>query len=88
MTGKDFNVASGEDYETQGASNYRTWAKDMEMCLLRNRCWTVVTSSVPEDESQREEWETKDNWARGEIHLCCEADVQDIIIDSEHAYDS
>lgn len=64
----------------------RTWAKDMEMCLLRNQCWTVVTPPVPPEPN--DVWLLRDNWARGEIHLCCEAEVQDVIIDSKHAHDS
>jgi len=59
----------------------------MEMCLLCNKYWDVVTSVVPAEAARPEEWKTKDNWARDEIHLCCEADIQDIIIDSEHAYE-
>lgn len=30
-------------------------------------------------------WTIRDNWARGEIHLCCEVEVQYIILDSQHA---
>jgi len=86
MAEKDFTSLVGKITKLKGPSNYRTWAKDMEMCLLRNRCWDLVTAAVPEERTN--EWKMKDNWARGEIHLCCEADVQDIIIDSEHAHDS
>lgn len=68
--------------------NYRTWAKDMEVCLIRNACWTVVTSAVPAEEDRNEAWLVKAYWARGEIHLSCEADIQDIILDSKHAPDS
>jgi len=59
----------------------------MEMCQLQNRCRTVVTGTVPDEAGQTGEWKTKDNWARGEVHLCCEADVQGIITDSEHAHE-
>lgn len=58
------------------------------MCLLRNQCWTVVTTAVPAVADQTDLWKIKDNWARGEIHLCCDSEVQDIILDSEHAHDS
>ena len=84
----DFTSLVSNITKLKGPSNYRTWAKDMEMCLLRNRCWEIVTSALPEGEARTNEWKRKDNWARGEIHLCCEADVQDIIIDSEDAYES
>lgn len=60
----------------------------MEMCFLRNQCWTLVSSPVPTDADQNVTWVTQDNWARGEIHLCYEPEVQEVIISSEHAYDS
>jgi len=88
MADKNFTSLVGKITKLKGGSNYRTWAKDMEMCLLRDKCWDVVTSVLPAEQARTEEWKTKDNWARGEIHLCCEADVQDIIIDSEHAHES
>jgi len=88
MADKDFTSLVGKITKLKGGSNYHIWAKDIEMCLLCNKCWDVVTSALPAEQARTEEWKTKDNWARGEIHLCCEADVQDIIIDSEHAYKS
>ena len=30
----------------------RRWAKDMEICLLRNRFWSAVTSPIPPDAEQ------------------------------------
>ena len=60
----------------------------MEMCLLRNMCWTIATSPLPADAEQSELWLLQDNWARGEIHLCCESDVQDLILTSSHACES
>ena len=81
-----FTSLVGKITKLKGAQNYRTWAKDIELCLLRNRCWEVVSSAIPE--APDDSWQVKDNWARGEIHLCCEAEVQDIIIDSKHAHDS
>ena len=88
MADKDFTSLVGKITKLKGGANYCTWTKDMEICLLRNRCWTVVTSPLPPEPDQTEEWKTKDNWLRGEIQLCCEADVQDIIIDSDHACNS
>jgi len=35
---RDFTSLVGKITKLKGASNYRTWAKDMEMCLLRNYC--------------------------------------------------
>lgn len=58
------------------------------MCFLRNQCWTVVNSPVPPEVDQNVSWVAKDNPDRGEIHLCCEADVQEVIITSEHTHDS
>ena len=58
------------------------------MCLLRNHCWTIVTSPVPAPADQTDDWKLKDNWARGEIRPSCEADAQEIILDSKHACDS
>ena len=58
------------------------------MCLLRNQCWSIVTTAVPPKEAQTDLWKTTDDWARGEIHLCCDAEVQDIILHSVHAHDS
>jgi len=88
MTNKDFTSLVGKITKLKEGSNYRIWAKNMEMCLLRNKCWDMVTSALPAEQARTEEWKTKDNWARGEMHLYCEADVQDIIIDSEHAHES
>ena len=82
----NFTSLVGKITKLKGNQNYRTWAKDIELCLLRNRCWEVVFSPVPE--APDDSWQAKDNWARGGIHLCCEAEVQDIIIDSIHAHDS
>jgi len=75
MADKNFTSLVGKITKLKGGSNYQIRAKDMEMYLLRNRCWHVVTSAAPAEGAQTEEWKTKDNWARGEIHLCCEADV-------------
>ena len=88
MADKDFTSLVRKITKLKGGSNYRTWAKDMKMYLLRNKCWDMVTSVLPAEGARTDEWKTKDNWARGEIHLCCEADVQDIINDSEHAHES
>ena len=88
MADKDFISLVGKITKLKKGSNYWTWAKDMEMYLLCNKCWDVVTSALPAEGARTDEWKTKDNWARGEIHLYCEADVQDIIINSEHAHES
>jgi len=88
MAERGFTSLVGKITKLKVGSNYWTWAKDMEICLLRNKCWDVVTSAMPTEETRTEESKTKDNWARGEIHLCCKADVQDNIIDSEHAHDA
>lgn len=88
MPEPSFTSLVGKITKLQGSANYRTWAKDIEMCLLRNQCWSIVTTAVPEVAEQTDLWKIKDNWARGEIHLCCDSEVQDIILDSEHAHDS
>jgi len=49
MADKDFTFLIGKVIRLKGPSNYRTRAKDMEMCILWNECWTMVTSSVPEN---------------------------------------
>lgn len=88
MAEPGFTSLVGKITKLKGVLNYRTWTKDMEMCFLRNQWWTVVSSPVPAAADQNVTWVTRDNWARGEIHLCCEAEVQEVIISSEHAYDS
>lgn len=59
-----------------GSSNYRTWAKDME---LSSFVW--VAGMWPSLNPQRTpEWKANNNWARSEIHLWCNPDQQDHII--------
>ncbi|RPB23957.1 hypothetical protein L211DRAFT_197828 [Terfezia boudieri ATCC MYA-4762] len=72
-----------------GASNYRTWAKDMEMILLRvPGAWKVTTEDPPEEEELTPDWHQKNDFARSEIHLACSPERQELIIDSETAYES
>ena len=47
MADRDFTSLVGKITKLKGASNYRTWVKDMEMYLLRNHCWSIVTTPLP-----------------------------------------
>lgn len=66
-----FTSLVGKITKLKGTSSYRTWSKDMEVCLLKNQCWSVVINPIPEAPSIL--WTITNNWARGEIHLPCEA---------------
>ena len=88
MADTDFKSLVGKITNLEGGSNYGICVNDMHMCGLQNSCWNIVTSPLPAAELQTADWKTKDNWASEEIHLCCEADIQNVMIDSEHAYQS
>lgn len=63
-----------------GASNYRTWAKDMELILVRMGCWGVTILEPPPPDERTPEWKANNNWARSKMHLWCNSDQQDHII--------
>lgn len=81
-------VAKPHVIKLSGASNYRTWSKDLEMVLIRMGCWEVTTEALPAAANRDDEWKKKNNWARSEIHLGCNPDQQELILDSETAFDS
>ena len=71
-----------------GASNYRRWARDMEMILVRMDAWHLVSHPPPPALERDAAWTRKNDWARSEIHLSCSPEQQDLIEDSTTAYDS
>ena len=81
-------VSKPTPVKLEGASNYRSWAKDMEMVMLRMKAWTLVTREPPAVDARDDAWLEKDIWARSEIHLWCSPDQQDLIHDSTTAYES
>ena len=70
------------------ARNYRSWAKDMEMVMLRMKAWNLVTQEPPAEEDRTDLWLEKDIWARSEIHLWCSPDQQDLIHNTTTTYES
>ena len=72
----------------EGTKNYRTWAKDMEILMLRMKAWTLVTQEPPAKADRDEAWLEMDVWAQSEIHLWCSPNQQDLIHDSCTAYES
>ena len=82
------NASKASPNKLTGAGNCRTWAKDMELILVRMGCWEVAINEPPPEADRAAEWTANNNWARSEIHLWCSPDQQDYIIDSELAYDS
>ncbi|MCW2783452.1 MAG: RNA-dependent polymerase [Marmoricola sp.] len=81
-------VAKPHLIKLTGEANYRTWAKDIEMVLIRMGCWEVTTEALPVVANRTGDWKKKDNWARSEIHLACSPDQQELILDSETAHAS
>ena len=81
-------VSKPTPVKLEGASNYRSWAKDMEMVMLRMKASTLVTREPPAVDDRDDAWLEKDIWARSEIHLWCSPDQQDLIHDSTTAYES
>ena len=71
-----------------GASNYRRWAKNMEMVLLRMKAWELTTQPLPPEAERTEAWKRKNNLARSDIHLNCTPEQQDLIEDATTTYDS
>jgi len=46
-------VSKPTPVKLEGAKNYRSWAKDMEMVMLRMKAWELVTQEPPV-EAQRD----------------------------------
>jgi len=70
------------------AKNYRSWAKDIEMVMLRMEAWDLVIQEPPAEAQRDEAWKEKNIWARSEIHLWCSPDQQDLIYNTTTAYES
>ncbi|MCU1500499.1 MAG: uncharacterized protein JWM47_4452, partial [Acidimicrobiales bacterium] len=89
MADRDLATLAGKSNITKltGSDNYRTWAKDIEMVLLRMNCWEVTSEEPPEEENRTATWIKKNNWARSEIHLACTPEQQEIILDATTAYE-
>lgn len=81
-------VSKPSPTKLSGMANYRTWSKDLEMILIRMGCWEVTTDEPPDKEVRTRKWKRLNNWARSEIHLTCQPDQQELIHDSETAYES
>ena len=81
-------VSKPTPVKLEGASNYRSWAKDMEMVMLRMKAWTLVTREPPAVDDRDDAWLEKDIWARSEIHLWCSPHQQDLIHDTTTTYES
>ena len=81
-------VSKPTPVKLDGARNYRSWAKGMEMVILRVKAWTLVTQEPPAVADRTEAWLEKDIWARSEIHLWSSPDQQDLIHDTTTAYES
>ena len=82
------NASKTSPNKLTGSSNYRTWAKDMELILVCIGCWEVTMNKPPALAARTSEWINNNNWARSEIHLWYSPEQQDHIIDSDLAYDS
>lgn len=81
-------VSKPTPVKLEGAKNYRSWAKDMEMVMLRMKAWHQVTHEPPAVAARDDAWLERDIWARSEIHLWCSPDQQDLIHDTSTAYES
>ena len=82
------NASKASPTKLTGTGNYRTWAKDLELILVRMGCWEVTKNPPPPEAERTVEWTANNNWARSEIHLWCSPEQQQYIIDSELAFDS
>ena len=82
------NASKASPTKLTGTRNYRTWAKDLELILVRMGCWEVTKNPPPPEAERTVEWTANNNWARSEIHLWCSPEQQQYIIDSELAFDS
>lgn len=63
------NASKASTNKLTGAGNYWTWAKDMELILVRIGCWDVTIKEPPPEAERDAEWTANNNWARSEIHL-------------------
>ena len=92
MASDTTNMASLVPWHTlpklDGASNYRRWARDMEMILVRMDAWHLVSQPSLHAPERDAAWTWKNNWARSEIHFGCSPEQQDVIEDSTTGYDS
>ena len=82
------NASKASPTKLTGTGNYRTWAKDLELILVRMGCWEVTKNPPPPEAERTANWTANNNWARSEIHLWCSPEQQQYIIDSELAFDS
>lgn len=82
------NASKASPNKLTGSNNYRMWAKDMELILVRMGCWEVTINKPPAPAARTSEWINNNNWARSEIHLWCSPKQQDHIIDSDLGCDS
>ena len=81
-------VSKPTPVKLEGAKNYRSWAKDMEMVMLRMKAWHQVTNEPPPEANRDDAWLERDVWARSEIDLWCSPDQQDLIHDTTTAYEN
>jgi len=49
-------VSKPTPVKLEGAKNYRSWAKDMEMVMLRMKAWDLVTQEPPAEAQRDEAW--------------------------------
>jgi len=52
-------VSKPTPVKLEGAKNYRSWAKDMEMVMLRMKVWDLVTQEPPAEVQRDEAWKEK-----------------------------
>ena len=61
--------------EKLNGENYEIWKYKMELLLIKDKLWSVVTSEPPEEtepEAIKKAWTEKDNEARATIELLVE----------------